>query len=434
MDGIWFPVIVFLVVYAVITFEWTNKAVAALLGVMTLLVFHVVDEHTAVGLIDFETIMLLFGMMAIVAVLRKSGFFTIMSVWIAERTEGSPLRILVLFSIVTAVTSAFLDNVTTVLIIVPIVIELTAGMGLDPKLFVISQAVVSNIGGTATLIGDPPNIIIGSKVGLTFNQFPMYLAAPVILSTAAMIFYYWLTHRELFRPINTNLTKLFSVQLLLEKIRFEFLSLKIDRVFLAKGLGCLALAIGLFVTQTITKLSPGVVALMVAMILFVITRVDVEHMLQEIEWSTLLFFMGLFILVGVLEKMGGIEWIAKNVFLRIGNNPYVMVLVVLWVSGIVSGFLDNIPFTITMIPIVQVMQATSPVPHNLLWWALSLGACFGGNLTMIGASANIVATGMARKLGYEITFLEFFRSSAVITLITLTISSAYLTLMLWMTL
>jgi Na+/H+ antiporter NhaD/arsenite permease-like protein len=170
------------------------------------------------------------------------------------------------------------------------------------------------------------------------------------------------------------------------------------------------------------------------MMLFVITRVDVEHMLQEIEWSTLLFFMGLFILVGVLEKMGGIEWIAKNVFLRIGNNPYVMVLVVLWVSGIVSGFLDNIPFTITMIPIVQVMQATSPVPHNLLWWALSLGACFGGNLTMIGASANIVASGMARKLGYDITFIEFFRSSAVITLITLTISSAYLTLMLWMTL
>ena len=434
MEGIWFSVVVFLAVYVAITFEWINKAVAALLGVMVLLVFHVVDEHTAVGLIDFETIMLLFGMMGIVAVLRKSGFFTIMSVWIAERTEGSPLRILVLFSIVTAVTSAFLDNVTTVLIIVPIVIELTAGMGLDPKLFVISQAVVSNIGGTATLIGDPPNIIIGSKVGLTFNQFPLYLAVPVILSTAAMILYYWFTHRELFRPINTNLTKLFSVHLLLEKIRFEFLSLKIDRVFLAKGLGCLALAIGLFVTQTITKLSPGVVALMVAMILFVITRVDVEHMLQEIEWSTLLFFMGLFILVGVLEKQGAIEWIAHNVFLRVGDNPYVMVLVVLWVSGIVSGCLDNIPFTITMIPIVQIMQATTPVPHNLLWWALSLGACFGGNLTMIGASANIVASGMSRKLGYEITFLEFFRSSAVITLITLMICSVYLILLLWVTL
>jgi Na+/H+ antiporter NhaD/arsenite permease-like protein len=375
--------------------------------------------------------MLLMGMMAIVAVLRKSGFFTIMSVWIAERTQGSPMRILVLFSIVTAVTSAFLDNVTTVLIIVPIVIELTAGMGLDPKLFVISQAVVSNLGGTATLIGDPPNIIIGSKVGLTFNEFPIYLSAPVAVSVAAMIFYYWLSHRELFRPIDTSLTKLFSVQLLLAKIRFEFLSLKIDRVFLAKGLGCLALAIALFVTQTVTKLTPGVVALMVAMVLFVITRVDAEHMLQEIEWSTLLFFAGLFILVGVLEKKGVIEWIAHNVFLQIGDNPYVMVLVILWVSGICSGFLDNIPFTITMIPIVKIMQETTPVPHNILWWALALGACFGGNLTMIGASANIVASGMARKLGHEITFIEFFRSSAIITLVSLAICSAYLVLLLW---
>jgi len=434
MEGIWFPAAVFVAVYAVITFEWMNKSVAALLGVMILLVFHIIDEHTAVGLIDFETIMLLLGMMAIVAVLRKSGFFTIMSVWIAERTEGSPLRILVLFSVVTATTSAFLDNVTTVLIIVPIVIELTAGMGLDPKLFIISQAVVSNIGGTATLIGDPPNIIIGSKVGLTFNQFLFNLTPPIIVITVISLAFIWLTNRSQFKPIDTNLAKLFSVQLLLEKIRFEFLSLKIDRMFLAKGLGCLALAIGLFVTQTITKLSPGVVALMVAMILFVITRVDVEHMLQEIEWSTLLFFAGLFILVGVLEKRGAIEWVAHNAFLRVGDNPYVMVLVILWVSGIASGFLDNIPFTITMIPIVSVMQAANPVPHNLLWWALSLGACFGGNLTMIGASANIVSTGMARKLGYEITFFEFFRSSALITLITLVISSAYLTFLLWVSL
>jgi Na+/H+ antiporter NhaD/arsenite permease-like protein len=431
MEGALLPVIVFLVVYAAITFELVNKAVAALLGVMVLLIVHVIDEKTAVGFIDFETILLLMGMMAIVAVLRKSGFFTILSVWIAERTQGSPLKILVLFSIVTATMSAFLDNVTTVLIIVPIVIELTAGMGLDPKLFVISQAVVSNIGGTATLIGDPPNIIIGSKVGLTFNQFPLYLAAPVILSVAAMILYFWLTRREQFKPIDTNLAKLFSVQLILQKIRFEFVGMHVDRVFLGKALGCLALAISLFVTQTITKLTPGVVAMLVAMILFVITRVDVEHMLGEIEWSTLLFFAGLFILVGVLEEKGAIEWLARNVFLRIGDNPYAMVLVVLWVSGLASGFLDNIPFTITMIPIVKVMQETTPIPHDLLWWALSLGACFGGNLTMIGASANIVSVGMARKLGYEITFLEFFRSSVVITLITLTISSAYLVVLLW---
>ena len=364
MEGVIIPIVVFLIVYIAITFELVNKAVAALLGVMVLLVLHVVDEHTAIEFIDFETIMLLLGMMTIVAILRKSGFFTIVSVKIAELTKGSPLKILVLFSIVTAILSAFLDNVTTVLIVIPIIIELTAGMGLDPKAYVISQAIISNIGGTGTLIGDPPNIIIGSKVGLTFNQFIVNLAVPVVISFVAALLYIWLTNREKFKPIDTNLAKLFSVQLLLEKIRFNYLDIRIDKIFLAKSLACLCLAILLFVTQTITKLSPGVVAVFVAMILFVITRVDVEHMLEEIEWSTLLFFAGLFILVGVLEEKGVIEWIAHHVFLRIGDNPYVIVLVVLWVSGIASGFLDNIPFTITMIPIVQLILTTNPIPNN----------------------------------------------------------------------
>ena len=428
------PIIVFVVVYAAITFELVNKAVSALLGVMVLLMVHVIDEHTAAKLIDFETIMLLLGMMSIVAVLRKSGFFAIISVKIAEKTKGNPLKILILFSIVTAVLSAFLDNVTTVLIIIPIIIELTRGMGLDPKIYVISQAVISNIGGTATLIGDPPNIIIGSKIGLTFNQFIGNLIIPVSISFLATILYMWFVNRDKFQPIKTNLAKLFTVQLLLEKIRMEFLSTHIDQKLLTKSLICLGLTILLFVTQTITKLSPGVVALFMAMFLFTISNVDVEHMLEEVEWSTLLFFAGLFILVGVLEHKGVIEWIAHHVFLKIGGNPYVMVLAVLWVSGIASGFLDNIPFTITMIPIVRLMLEATPVPNNILWWALSLGACFGGNLTMIGASANIVSVGMAKQAGVRISFLEFMKSSALITLITLTISSIFLCLYLWVSL
>ncbi len=434
MHGAMIPIIVFLVVYIAITFELVNKAVAALLGVMVLLILHVVSEHQAVEFIDFETIMLLLGMMTIVAILRKSGFFTMISVKIAEITKGSPLKILILFSVVTAIMSAFLDNVTTVLIIIPIIIELTAGMGLDPKLYVISQAVISNIGGTATLIGDPPNIIIGSKVGLTFNQFILNLTLPVIFCFLAAIGFMWLVNRSKLKPIDTNLTKLFSVQLLLEKIRINYLDVKIDRVFLAKSVGCLCLAIILFVTQTITKISPGVVAIFVAMILFVITKVDVEHMLEEIEWSTLLFFAGLFILVGVLEEYGVIEWIAQNIFMRVGDNPYVAVLMVLWVSGIASGFLDNIPFTITMIPIVQLMMQANPIPNNILWWALSLGACLGGNLTMIGASANIVSVGMAKRFNQNITFFQFMRFSAAITLLTLMIASAYLMLYLWISL
>ncbi len=426
MEGLLLPVLVFIAVYVLISFELLNKAVAAMLGVMLLVTVRATEVRTAVGYIDAETIMLLMGMMAIVAVLRKSGFFAILSVRIAKLTGGSPLRILVLFSLVTAVISAFLDNVTTVLIMVPMVIEITRGMGLDPKIYIITQAMVSNIGGTATLIGDPPNVIIGSKVGLTFNQFAAYLALPVIVAFAGVLFYCWLTNRERFGSIDTNLAKLFSVQLLLEKIEYDFLNIPIDRVFLLKSLGGLGLALLLFVTQTITGLTPGVIALSVAMILFVITAVDVEEMLREIDWNTLLFFSGLFILVGILEEKGVIEWIARTIFLRSEHNPYVMMLTVLWVSGLVSGFIDNIPFTITMIPIVRLMLESQAVPHNVLWWALSLGACLGGNLTLIGASANIVSCGMAKKYGYAVSFFEYMRTSAIATIISLALVSLIL--------
>jgi len=430
MGSVTLSLAVFLLVYIIITFELLNKAVAALLGVMILVILRVLDEHHAVGFIDFETILLLMGMMIIVAVLRRTGVFTLLTVKIAEMTRGNPLKILLLFSVVTAVLSAFLDNVTTVLIIIPIVIELTVGLGLDPKLFVISQAVISNIGGTATLIGDPPNIIIGSRVGLTFNQFVVNLTAPVLVSVVAALFLIWALHRSSFATIDRNLAKLFSVELLLEKIRFEFIRTPLDLTLLKKATICLALAIGLFMTQTVTGLSPGVAAVFASMILLTISRVNVEKVLEEVEWSTLLFFAGLFILVGVLEEQGVIEWIATNIFLSLGDNPYLMVLTVLWVSGIASGFLDNIPFTITMVPVVQMMLAESPIPNNILWWALALGACFGGNLTMVGASANIVAVGSARQSGVNISFLEFMKTSVLVTLVTLVISSIYLTLFL----
>ena len=424
-------VIVFLAVYVIIAFEWMNKAVAALLGVMSLLILGVIDEHTAASYIDFETIMLLIGMMGIVAVLKKTGFFAMISVRIAKLTGGQPLRILILFCAVTAVTSAFLDNVTTVLIMVPIIIELTRGMGLDPRIYVVALAMASNLGGTATLVGDPPNIIIGSKVGLTFNQFAGYLFIPVVISTVVVIGYFWLSNRDSFKSIDNDLTKLFSVQLLIEKIEFDFLKITIDRTFLTKSLCCLGVAILLFVSQTVTHISPGVVALTVAMVLFIITRMDMEHILLEIEWSTLLFFAGLFILVGAMEHQGVIEWIARNIFMRAGTNVYVMTLMVLWVSGIASGIIDNIPFTITMIPIVQMMLTQQPVPHNILWWALALGACLGGNLTLIGASANIISAGQLKKHGYEISFGEYTRKSAPGAILSLVISSIVLIVYIW---
>ena len=420
------PILVFLIVYVAITFELVNKAAAALAGVGVLVVLRVTTEHHAVGFIDFETLMLLTGMMILVSMIKKSGFFTIVSVKIAEITKGSPVKILVLFSIVTALMSAFLDNVTTVLIIIPIIIELTRGMGLNPVNYVLSQVFISNIGGTATLIGDPPNVIIGSKVGLSFNEFILNLTPAVIPVFIIVLGYIWFINRVEFKPINTNMSKLVSVQLLLEKIRFEFANIKIDKNLMIKSLVCLFLAILLFITQTITGLAPGVVALGMAMVLLIISRADVEHVLEEVEWSTLLFFTGLFILVGVLEEYGVIEWIAHNVFMNVGDNPYVIVLMVLWVSGIASGFLDNIPFTITMIPIIHLLLESNPIPNNILWGSLALGACLGGNITIIGASANIVSVGIAKKYGVEISFIDFMKKGIIVTLISLVIASIYL--------
>ena len=204
------PIIVFVIVYAAITFELVNKAAATLAGVGLLVVLHVINEHQAVSFIDFETLMLLTGMMILVTLIKKSGFFTIVSVRIAEITKGSPVKILVLFSIVTALMSAFLDNVTTVLIIIPIIIELTRGLGLNPKNYVLSQVIISNIGGTATLIGDPPNVIIGSKVGLSFNQFILTLSPVVIVVFIIVLAYIWFINRVEFKPINTSLSKLGS--------------------------------------------------------------------------------------------------------------------------------------------------------------------------------------------------------------------------------
>jgi Na+/H+ antiporter NhaD/arsenite permease-like protein len=432
MESVFIPVLIFLLVFIAITFELANKAAVVLLGVALLIILNVIEEHRALEMIDFETIILLLGMMTLVAIVKKTGFFSFISIKIAELTKGSPVKILILFSAITAILSAFLDNVTTVLIVIPIIIELTRGMGLDPKIYIISQAIISNVGGTSTLIGDPPNIIIGSKVGLTFNQFVANLIIPVIITFAAALLYMWFTNRTKFQPINTNLTKIFSFQLLLEKIRFEFLNMKLDSVFIAKALGCLGIVILLFVTQTITHLSPSTVAIFGAMFLFIISKVSVEEIFEEVEWSTLLFFAGLFILVGTLEEYGILEWIAHNVFLKAGKNPYVIMLMVLWISGIASGFLDNIPFTITMIPIVQLLSETVAIPANILWWTLALGACFGGNFTIIGASANIVSIGIARQHKQSISFLEFMKSGAVIAIISLVISSGYLTIYLWL--
>ena len=440
MDGMLISIFVFLMVYVAITFEIVNKAVAAFSGVAILVLLKVISPHipsshttsgghhlpSAIMLIDYETIMLLFGMMIIVSVLKESGLFTIVAIKIAELTRGKPIKILVLFSVVTAIMSAFLDNVTTVLIIIPLIIELTRGLGLNPKKYVLSQIIISNIGGAGTLIGDPPNVIIGSKVGLTFNQFLFNMGPPIIVIFFVVLLFIWLMDKEEYKTIDNNIVKLFTVNLLLEKIRYDFGTARINKPLIIKGLVFLFITILLFITQTITHLPPGVIAISMGIFLVLFTKTNIENILEEVEWTTLMFFVGLFILVGSLEHYHVIKWIADNVFSSLGDDPYVNVLVVQWVSGIFSGFLDNIPFTITMIPIIEIINGSNPEFQNLLWWALALGACLGGNITMIGASANIVSIGIAKKSGVNISFIEFMKFGAVISFISLFIASIYL--------
>ena len=437
MDGMLISIIVFLVVYVAITFELVNKAVAAFSGVAILVLLKVISPHipgghstagglhapSAIMLIDYETIMLLFGMMIIVSVLKESGLFTIVAIRIAELTRGKPIKILILFSFATALMSAFLDNVTTVLIIIPLIIELTRGLGLDPKKYVLSQIIISNIGGAGTLIGDPPNVIIGSKVGLTFNQFLYNMGPPIVVIFFIVLLFIWLVDKDEYKPIDNNIVKLFTVNLLLEKIRYDFGNAQINMPLVIKGLVFLCITILLFITQTITHLPPGVAAISMGIFLVLYTKTNIEKILEEVEWTTLMFFVGLFILVGSLEHYHVIKWIADNVFSSLGDDPYVNVLVVQWVSGIASGFLDNIPFTITMIPIIEIINESNPAFQNLLWWALALGACLGGNITMIGASANIVSIGIAKKAGVNISFIEFMKLGAMISFISLLISS-----------
>jgi len=266
LDPLWLSCGIFIATYALLVTERVHRTIVVMLGAGLMIVTGIITQDQAFAGVDFNTISLLTGMMILVGITRRSGIFQFVAVWVVRKVNAEPRGILVLLATITAIFSALFDNVTTVLLIVPVTLLIVEKLDLSPYPFLYAEIFASNIGGTATLIGDPPNIIIGSKVGLTFNQFIVNLAVPVVISLAAVLVYIWLTNKEKFKPIDTNLAKLFSVQLLLEKIRFNYLDIRIDSVFLAKSLACLGLAILFFVTQTFTKLPPGVVALFVAMI------------------------------------------------------------------------------------------------------------------------------------------------------------------------
>jgi len=424
------PAIIFAIIMSLVVFEVYDKAILSSIGAVLMIFTGVINFETAIHSIDFETILLLMSMMLLVEVSRESGVFNWLTVKMAKFSNGNPLLIFLLFSFTTAFLSAFLDNVTTIVLIVPVTIALVKGMGLDPKPYVISEIMFSNIGGTLTLIGDPPNILIAGESQLSFLQFISNLWMPVFSTLILLAGIMIATHWKNFKPISTNLRKLFLTSVLIRKITYRFFSEELNIKFMLKSVAAITITIISFLLQKKIGVNVGVIAFSGALLLLVIAKkeVEFEHSIKNVEWSTLLFFSGLFVMVGAIEHVGLLEKISEFI-LNVSSGSYLtLLLTILWVAGFVSMILDNIPFVALMLPvIVGIQQTLDPaLNQNLLWWALSLGACFGGNGTIIGASANVIGVDLAKKDNVNISFLQFFKYGFPISILSLLVSSLYL--------
>ena len=417
-----FAVALFVLVLVFIGSELANRTVVALIGAILIVAFGVVEQSEAASeFIDWNTIGLLAGMMIIVAILNKTGLFEYLAIRSAQLGKARPGRILILLSLVTAFLSAFLDNVTTVILMVPVTFLIADALNVSPLPFLLAQVMASNIGGAATLIGDPPNILIGSAADLSFIDFVLNLAPVVLLALPVVLgFFYLVFRRELGASENAEGT--------IEKL--DARGAIRDRVLLRKSLIVLGAVILGFFLHGLLHLEAATIALFGAAVLMLYARSDVEEVLREVEWPTLLFFVGLFVLVGGLEVTGFVGRIAE--FLTgVSNSPALTAMLVMWGSAIASGIVDNIPFTATMIPVVQELaqaEGLSEAEVRPLWWALAIGADFGGNFTLIGASANVVVAGMSERAGKKISFLKFMAYGIPVTLISLAVATPYVLL------
>ncbi len=416
-------VVVFVAAYVLIATEWTHKLLAALGGAAVLLALGVTDSEHAfyshdTG-IDWDVIFLLLGMMIIVGILRRTGVFEYVAIWAAKRAKGSPLRVMILLTLITAVASAFLDNVTTILLIAPVTLLVCDRLGINPVPFLIAEVMASNIGGAATLIGDPPNIIIASRSGLTFNDFLVHMTPLVVIE----LIVFTLVLPRLFKgSFDVDPDKVENVLRLNEREAIQ------DTRLLIKCGSVLLLVFTGFVGHSAFHVEPSVVALLGAGLLVLISGVPTKDYMSSVEWQTLLFFAGLFIMVGALVKTGVIGDLADQVGKATNGKPLLAVMLILVVSAVLSGIVDNIPYVATMSPVVLELTKSmnDPAHAHALWWALAAGADFGGNATAVGASANVVAIGIALRAGHPISFWEFTRKGVVMTAITILVAAPYL--------
>lgn len=417
--------IIFLVTYGLIISEQVHRTVIALFGAMLMVLAGVISQEEAITHIDFNTLALLIGMMIQVLVLSKTGLFRYLSVWAAQKTNGNPLALLLALSVLVAVCSALLDNVTTVLLTVPITFTLTKDLKISPAPFIMAQIFASNIGGTCTMIGDPPNIMIASQVKeLDFNAFVVNLSIPCIISfivtMAAVLFIY----RKDFANYDARHNRVMNI---------KTDGLIRSKVLLQKCLFTLAVTIVLFCVHGQVPgwgVESGTIAVTGASMLLLITMPGREKVLEQVfarlEWTTIFFFIGLFVLVGGLEVNGIIEWLAARAMELTHGNLTATTFTVLGLSAVMSSFVDNIPFVATMIPLVKDMGSMGITNLEPLWWALSLGACLGGNGTVIGASANVVALSIARKHNMNVSFFGFMKVAFPLMMVSILISAVYL--------
>jgi Na+/H+ antiporter NhaD/arsenite permease-like protein len=409
---------IFAVTLAAIASERFNRTKLALLGAIAVLLTQTIDQEQAIEAVDWNTIGLLAGMMLIVRLTETTGVYTYLAIRAGQISRGRPLYVVIALAGATAVLSAFLDNLTTVLLMVPITFLLADTFDIDPIPLVIIEVIASNIGGTATLIGDPPNILIAGATDLSFTDFIVNLAPAAVVILVIVVGFLYLFYRSRLQiaPEARDRVNELDARRSIE-----------DSDELRRTLPILIGTILLFFVHRQLHIEPATVALAGATIMLVVTRQSVEEALAGIEWPTLFFFIGLFVLVGALEERGAIEEVAEGIASVTGGDRTAELLGITWVSAFGSGVVDNIPFTATMIPVVEQLQADTP-DDDAYWWSLALGACLGGNATLIAAAANVAAAGMAERSGRRIGFVQFLKVGLPVTALSIALASGYIAL------
>ncbi|PLX21035.1 hypothetical protein C0584_04605 [Candidatus Parcubacteria bacterium] len=416
--------LIFLASYGAIISEKIHRTIVAIFGGALMIVvgifMHFYSQEAAIESIDFNTIGLLVGMMIIVGVTKDTGLFQYVAIKSAKIAKGNPWKILIMFSVITALFSALLDNVTTVMLMVPMTLVIADNLRINPMPFLFVEIFMSNVGGTATLIGDPPNILIGSAAGLSFMDFVVNLTPVVIVMFIVLMplvkFFYK-------KQIETSKENMERVMQLNERDGIQ------DALLLKKSLIVLAIVITGFFLHGWLHMEGATIAIFGAGLLLLLDKKNPEKALHEVEWITIFFFIGLFVIIGGLEHVGVIAWAADKMIELTQGSLAITAMVMLWGGAIFSAFVDNIPFVATMIPMVQEMGHTTftdPTELNTIWWSLALGACLGGNGTLVGASANLVVAGMAEKSGYKIGFVDFMKMGLLIMFVTVAISTVYI--------